>query len=102
MPATAVTVAAVQMVSEPNLANNLNKAAELLAEASALGAECAVLPENLPYLVRRVRPHRGCEKARGRGNTGVFSRTGQAFESVVNRWDYSAGMQPAGFVGPGA
>ena len=73
MPATAVTVAAVQMVSEPNLANNLNKAAELLAEASALGPKCAVLPENFALFGQGGFGRTGgCEKARGRGKYWRF------------------------------
>ncbi|MFO1368846.1 MAG: carbon-nitrogen hydrolase family protein [Marinagarivorans sp.] len=72
MPATAVTVAAVQMVSEPNLANNLNKAAELLAEASALGAECAVLPENFALFGQAGSAAQGLRESQGQGEILAF------------------------------
>ena len=38
-------VAAIQMVSSTRLADNLARAAELIGEAAAGGAELAVLPE---------------------------------------------------------
>lgn len=72
MPATAVTVAAVQMVSEPNLAANLKKAAELLSEAAAQGAECAVLPENFALFGQAGSAQQGLLESQGQGEILEF------------------------------
>ena len=45
-------LAAIQMVSGPNIAENLAVAAELLAQAAAEGARLAVLPENFALMGR--------------------------------------------------
>ena len=47
-----VRVAAIQMVSGPEVAANLAAAARLLAEAARAGAKLAALPENF-YLIGR-------------------------------------------------
>lgn len=72
MPATSVTVAAVQMVSEPNLASNLKKAAALLADAAALGAECAVLPENFALFGQAGSAAQGLRESQGQGEILAF------------------------------
>jgi nitrilase len=46
-------MAAVQMVSTPDVARNLDAAARLLAEAAAAGAELALLPEYFCLMGRR-------------------------------------------------
>jgi len=46
-------LAAVQMVSGDDVANNLDSAAELVARAAAAGAGLVVLPENFGFLGRR-------------------------------------------------
>ena len=46
-------VAAIQMVSAPNLQTNLDSAAQLLAQAARAGAELAVLPEYFCLLGHR-------------------------------------------------
>jgi len=46
------TVAAIQMVSAPDLASNLDAAGRLIAQAAAAGARLAALPENF-YLIGR-------------------------------------------------
>ena len=46
-------MAAIQMVSEPDVAANLATATELLAEAAGRGAQLAVLPENFAQMGRR-------------------------------------------------
>ena len=46
-------IAAVQMVSTPDVARNLDAAARLLAEAAAAGAELALLPEYFCLMGRR-------------------------------------------------
>lgn len=46
------TMAAIQMVSGPNVAENLAMAATLLAQAAAAGAQLAVLPENFALMGR--------------------------------------------------
>ena len=45
-------VAAIQMVSAPDVATNLAAAERLIAQASAAGARLAALPENF-YLIGR-------------------------------------------------
>ena len=60
-------VAALQMVSTPEVATNLQAAARLIAEAAAAGARLAALPENF-YLIGR---HEGDKvKAREADGTG--------------------------------
>jgi deaminated glutathione amidase len=49
---SAIRVAALQMVSAPELAPNLEAAARLLADAAAAGARLAALPENF-YIIGR-------------------------------------------------
>ena len=49
---TRVRIAAIQMVSGPELAPNLAAAARLIAEAAGAGAKLAALPENF-YLIGR-------------------------------------------------
>ncbi len=83
MPATAVTVAAVQMVSEPNLARNLNKAADLLAEARALGAECTVLPENFALFGQAGSAVQGRKESQGQGEILAFL---SAQAQALNMW----------------
>ena len=48
-----LSMAAIQMVSEPGIATNLAMAADLLAEAAGRGAQLAVLPENFAQMGRR-------------------------------------------------
>jgi deaminated glutathione amidase len=72
MPETAVRVAAVQMVSEKNLANNLKKAAVLLAQAQAQGAECAVLPENFALFGQAGSAAQGVFESNGQGEILPF------------------------------
>ncbi|MGS1002887.1 carbon-nitrogen hydrolase family protein [Burkholderia glumae] len=48
-----LTVAAVQMVSSPDLARNLDEAGRLVAEAAALGAKLVLLPEYFCFMGRR-------------------------------------------------
>ncbi len=50
MTATPVRIAAVQMVSGPDVDANLRVAAELIAEAAAAGARLVALPEYFPLL----------------------------------------------------
>jgi predicted amidohydrolase len=45
-----IRVAAIQMVSGPAVADNLQQAADLLAQAEAAGAALAVLPENFALM----------------------------------------------------
>jgi deaminated glutathione amidase len=72
MPETVVTVAAVQMVSEKSLANNLNKAADLLTEARLRGAQCAVLPENFALFGQAGSALQGLRESRGEGEILSF------------------------------
>jgi deaminated glutathione amidase len=72
MPESVVTVAAVQMVSEQNLSNNLKKAAELLGQARLLGANCAVLPENFALFGQKGAADQGRLESRGAGEVLPF------------------------------
>jgi len=47
---TAMRVAAVQMISQPSVAPNLETAARLIAEAAAAGAQLVALPEYFPFI----------------------------------------------------
>lgn len=61
------TIAAIQMVSAPEVAANLEAAGRLLAEAAAAGARLAALPENF-YLIGRHEADK--VKARERDGSG--------------------------------
>src|SRR5260370_41487802 len=58
-------IAAVQMVSAPDVAPNLETAGRLIAAAAAAGARLAALPENF-YIIGR---HEG-DKVKGREKDG--------------------------------
>ncbi|NNL86359.1 MAG: carbon-nitrogen hydrolase family protein, partial [Myxococcales bacterium] len=45
-----IRVAAVQMTSGQDVAENLDRAREAIAEAAAMGADWVALPENFAYL----------------------------------------------------
>jgi len=49
-PGTAIRIAAVQMISGPDVAPNLKTAARLIAEAAAAGAQLVALPEYFPLI----------------------------------------------------
>lgn len=72
MPEPTVRVAAVQMVSEKILTNNLKKAAELLTEARSQGAECAVLPENFALFGQAGSAAQGVFESNGQGEILPF------------------------------
>lgn len=61
------TVAAIQMVSGPEVADNLAQAEALLAEAAGQGARVAVLPENFAILGRRDTDKLAVAEADGEG-----------------------------------
>ncbi len=60
-------MAAIQMVSEPDVAANLATAAELLAEAAGRGAQLAVLPENFAQMGRRESDKLAVQERAGEG-----------------------------------
>ncbi len=60
-------IAALQMVSEPELAPNLAAAGRLLAAAAAAGAKLAALPENFYIIGRNERDKVGLREADGKG-----------------------------------
>ena len=60
-------IAAVQMVSTPDVARNLDAAARLLAEAAAAGAELALLPEYFCLMGRRDSDKREIAETPGDG-----------------------------------
>ncbi|MEO7762210.1 MAG: nitrilase-related carbon-nitrogen hydrolase, partial [Casimicrobiaceae bacterium] len=60
-------VAALQMVSTPVVAENLEQAGALLHEAKARGAELALLPEYFCILGQRDRDKRAVAEADGQG-----------------------------------
>lgn len=63
----AVRVAAVQMTSGDEVAANLRRAGELLAEAAAQGARLAALPENFAFIGRRDTDKIAVREAPGSG-----------------------------------
>jgi nitrilase len=67
-------VAALQMVSGDDVAENLRVAAELIARAGAEGAELAVLPENFAFLGRRERDKLAVAETDGDGPIQDFLR----------------------------
>ena len=60
-------VAAIQMVSGPEVAANLAAAARLIAAAAAAGAKLVALPENFYLIGRDERDKVGVREAEGRG-----------------------------------
>ena len=66
-PAAPVTVAALQMVSSPHLADNLATARRLLEQSAALGAELAVLPEYFCHMGLRDRDKLALAETPGHG-----------------------------------
>jgi len=60
-------MAAIQMVSEPDIAANLATAADLLAEAAGRGAQLAVLPENFAQMGRRETDKLALQETPGAG-----------------------------------
>jgi nitrilase len=60
-------MAAIQMVSESDVAANLATAAELLAEAAGRGAQLAVLPENFALMGRRETDKLAVQETAGEG-----------------------------------
>lgn len=65
-------VAAIQMVSGPDVAENLGIVGELLAQAAAAGAQLAVLPENFALMGRREEDNTAVREQEGRGPIQVF------------------------------
>ncbi len=62
-----MTVAAIQMTSGAEVADNLATARRLLAEAAAAGAQVAVLPENFALMARRDVERRAAAEPHGDG-----------------------------------
>ena len=61
------TMAALQMVSGPQIAENLAVAADLLAQAAAAGARLAVLPENFALMGQREADKLAVKEREGEG-----------------------------------
>lgn len=68
-------VAAVQMVSGTDVAQNLTQAAQLIAEAAKGGARMVSLPENFALMPRQERERLGIAEADGRGPIQDFLST---------------------------
>ncbi|NLZ40441.1 MAG: carbon-nitrogen hydrolase family protein, partial [Comamonadaceae bacterium] len=60
-------IAALQMVSTPDVARNLDVAARLVAEAAGAGAQLAALPEYFCLLARDDRDKLAIAEAPGAG-----------------------------------
>jgi predicted amidohydrolase len=71
-PADAVTVAAVQMTSAPDVAANLATAGTLLEQAAREGARIALLPENFSFMGLRDADKRGIAEREGSGPVQDF------------------------------
>jgi predicted amidohydrolase len=67
-------VAAIQMVSSTRLADNLDRAGELIAEAARGGAELAVLPEYFCLLGQRDTDKLAIQEPFGLGRSSGFCR----------------------------
>lgn len=65
-------MASIQMVSGPNVANNLATAAELLALAADQGAQLVVLPENFALMGRREEEKVAVRETEGDGPIQAF------------------------------
>ena len=72
IPPRALRVAGLQMVSTPIVAENLEQAGELLARASAQGAELALLPEYFCILGMRDSDKVGIAESDGAGTIQDF------------------------------
>lgn len=66
------SMAAIQMVSGPDVAENLTAAAELLARAADQGARLAVLPENFALMGRREEEKVAARETEGEGPIQSF------------------------------
>ena len=65
-------IAAVQMTSGPDVAANLQTAAQLLEEASAAGARVALLPEEFSFIGQKDADKRGIAEDLGHGPVQDF------------------------------
>jgi predicted amidohydrolase len=71
-PSDAITVAAVQMTSAPDVAANLATAGALLEEAARQGARIALLPENFSFMGLRDADKRAVAERCGAGPVQDF------------------------------
>ena len=71
-PSDAVTVAAVQMTSAPDVAANLTTAGALLEQAARAGARIALLPENFSFMGLRDADKRAIAEREGAGPVQDF------------------------------
>src|SRR5260221_6739140 len=85
-------IAAVQMVSAPDVAPNLETAGKLIAAAAAAGARLAALPEEF-YIIGR---HEG-DKVKGREKDG--SGAIQEFLSSVSKKNHLLVVGGTGSIG---
>ena len=69
---TMTTVAAIQMVSTPDLAHNIARARALVAQAAALGATLVSLPEYWPVMGMHERDKIGMAEQVGHGPIQAF------------------------------
>jgi nitrilase len=71
-PSDAITVAAVQMTSAPDVAANLDTAGTLLEQAAHEGARIALLPENFSFMGLRDADKRAVAERQGAGPVQDF------------------------------
>lgn len=71
-PSDAITVAAVQMTSAPDVAANLTTAGALLEQAARAGARIALLPENFSFMGLRDADKRAVAERDGAGPVQDF------------------------------
>jgi predicted amidohydrolase len=71
-PRDAITVAAVQMTSAPDVAANLTTAGVLLEQAARAGAQLALLPENFSFMGLRDADKRAIAEREGSGPVQDF------------------------------
>src|ERR1700722_70670 len=71
-PSAALSVAAIQMTSGPEVAANLEAAGTLLERAAREGARVAVLPENFSFMGRANADKRAIAERDGEGPVQQF------------------------------
>jgi len=71
-PPVTLRVAAIQMVSTPQVADNLEAAARLIAEAVEAGAQLVALPEYFSIFGERETDKLACREAEGQGPVQAF------------------------------
>jgi predicted amidohydrolase len=88
-------IAAVQMISSPDVAPNLATAGRLIAEAAAAGAQLVALPEYFPLIGATDIDRLAARETDGRTDPGFSRRRREETRHLAGRWlDSAAGAGP--------